>query len=82
MIEVKFFLETMSLLEEYVSPEKILNDEDYLMVAMRILKCEDSLQKKEPAKKITEAKIDLEWYAELTDLFYDKMMKDMGEEDE
>ncbi len=82
MIEVKYLLETICILEESVSPEKILNGDDYLMIAMRILKCDASLEEREPAKKISDAKIDLNWYAELTDFFYDKMLRDVGDEDE
>jgi hypothetical protein len=81
MIELNYLKETILILENAVSPEVVLNDEDYLMIALRILKCDANLMYSEPLKKLVHISQDMDWFRELTEFFYKKMRNDIGEDD-
>jgi len=77
MMQINYIKDTINTLEQAVQPETLLDDDDYQKIALRILKCESFIED----KKIS-AKIDVKWFSELTDFFYDKMMKEIGDDEE
>lgn len=82
MIELNYLKETILILENAVLPKVVLNDEDYLMIAMRILKCDANLMYNEQLKRMVHISENMDRFRELTTFFYNKMRKDMGDEKE
>ena len=82
MIEITYLHETIEILETVIKPDAVLNDEDYLIISLRILKCDSNLMFNENLKRLVHISTDMDKFRELTRLFYSKMRGDLGEEDE
>ena len=78
--EISYLRETIQLLDTAIKPETILNDEDYMMIALRILKCDANLMHNEKLKKLVHIGIDMDKFTKLTHDFYNKMKNGMGED--
>ncbi len=80
--ELNYIRETITLLEKLTAPDSVVNNDEYLFFALRILKCDSALMNNEQLKKLVHIGVDMDKFRRLEVLFQNKMRKDMGEEKE
>ena len=80
MNEINYITETLTTLEIAVQPETLLDDDDFGKICLRVLRCEKYILDYPDLKG--RISTDWEWLECLCEIFYEKMMMQMGEDDE
>ncbi len=80
MIQITYIKDTIEMLETSCQEETFLDEEDYQILALRILRCEVLVLNTEGLKgRITK---EWDWFIDLIKLFYEKMRNDIVDDEE